>query len=144
MDEEETKRVVRREITVSIPTVKVPNWLQGFVNFIREQGVVGLAVAFILGVAAKGVIDSIVNNIVNPVVGMLYGGGALSDKYWCLQSNGLECTNKLGYGAVLNQIINFIIVAAVVYFILKLLKLDKLDKSKNQKSSSQKSAKQEE
>jgi len=99
------------------------------INVIREQGVVGLAVGFILGFASKGVIDSLVNNIINPLVGVLYGGGgALAEKYWCLKEIGSSCTNKLGYGAFLNQLINFIVIAAVVYFVVKRLKLDKLDK----------------
>ena len=129
---EERRRVIsRREVTVSLPVVKAPGWLQGFVNFVREQGVVGLAVGFILGVAAKGVVDSLVNNIVNPIVGVLYGGGGqLVDKYWCLKSVGGACTNKMGYGAFINTLINFVIVAGVVYFIVKKLKLDKLDKPK--------------
>lgn len=128
---QQRKIITRKEVKVSIPVVKAPGWLQGFVDFIREQGVVGLAVAFILGVAAKGVVDSIVNNVVNPVAGLMYGsGGQLAHKFWCIRDAGGECTNKLGYGALLNQIINFLIVAAVIYFVIKLLKLDKLDKAK--------------
>lgn len=131
MAEERRKVITRKEVTVSLPVVKAPGWLQGFVDFIREQGVVGLAVGFILGVAAKGVVDSLVNNIVNPVVGVLYGGGGqLVDKYWCLKHVNTLCTNKMGYGAFLNTLINFIIIASVVYFVVKKLKLDKLDKKK--------------
>jgi large conductance mechanosensitive channel len=132
MTEEKRKIIQRKEVTMSLPVVKAPGWLQGFVDFIREQGVVGIAVGFILGVGAKGVVDSLVNNIVNPIVGTLYnGGGQLVEKYWCLKSVDGVCTNKLGYGSFLNTLINFIIMAAVVYFIIKVLKLDKLDKSKS-------------
>lgn len=126
------KRVVeRKEVIVSLPVIKAPRWLQGFVNFVREQGVVGLAVGFVLGVAAKGVVDAIVNNLINPIVGVLYGGGQLADKFWCLKRVGAECSNKFGYGAVSSQLINFLIVAGVVYFIVKGLKLDKIDKPKD-------------
>ena len=128
---EKRKVVEKREVTMTIPVIKAPGWLQGFVDFVREQGVVGLAVGFILGVAAKGVVDSLVNNVVNPVVGVLYGGGGpLNDKFWCLKDVSGVCTNKLGYGALLNTFINFLIVAGVVYLIVKSLKLDKLDKKK--------------
>lgn len=115
----------------NLPFVKVAKPFQGFVDFIREQGVVGIGIGFVFGVAAKSVVDSIVNNIVNPIVGILYGGGQLMDKYWCLKASASQCTNKLNYGAVVNQLINFLLIALVVYFIVKSLKLDKLDKKKS-------------
>ncbi|MGZ6005062.1 MAG: MscL family protein [Candidatus Saccharimonadales bacterium] len=127
----ERKVIQRREVTVSFPVVKAPGWLQGFVDFFREQGVVSLAVGFTFGVAAKTLIDSIVNNIVNPIVGYFYGGGGqLADKYWCMKGNGAVCSSRLGYGAVASQIINLLIVALVIYFVIKAFKLDKLDKKK--------------
>jgi len=133
MAEERKKVITRREVTVSIPAVKAPGWLQGFVDFIREQGVVGLAVGLTLGLAAKGLVDSFVSSIINPFVGLLYGGGGLGDKYWCLKEVNGVCApaNRLGYGSFANQLINFIIILAVVYFVVKKLKLDKLDKKKS-------------
>lgn len=130
------KRIHRSDqgVVVTIPPMKAPSWLQGFVNFVREQGVVGLAVGLILGVAAKSVVDSMVNNIFNPVIGLLYGGGDFSTKFICLKSQTVDgvtsCTTKLGYGNFLNTLLSFLIVAAAVYFVVKALKLDKLDKKK--------------
>lgn len=117
----------RKEIVVVLPPLKVPKFLQGFLTFVREQGVVGLAVGLVLGVAAKSVIDSFVNNIVNPIVGLVGNGGDLSGKYVCLKSVNAVCTNKLAWGRLISDIISFLIVAAVVYFVVKGLKLDKLD-----------------
>ncbi len=132
MSEERRRFIQRKEVTMSLPVVKAPGWLQGFVDFIREQGVVGLAVGFILGLAAKSLVDSLVSNLINPLVGIFYGGGGTLDgKSWCLKSVAGNCTNKMGYGAFLNQLINFIIIAGVVYFIVKKLKLDKLDRQKS-------------
>lgn len=128
----ERKVVERKEIVVNLPVVKVPGWLQGFVDFFREQGVVGVAVGFVFGVAGKALIDSVVNNVVNPIVGIFYGGGGqLAEKFWCMKSDAGVCTSKLGYGAVLSQVINLLLVALVIYFIIKALKLDKLDKKKS-------------
>src|SRR3990167_9472863 len=120
----------KKEVTLSIPAIKAPHWLDVFVGFIREQGVVGLAVGLILGVASKSVIDSLVNNIFNPLIGLLYGGGDFSTKFWCLKKVGNSCVNKIGYGSFMNDIISFIIIAGVVYFVVKQLRLDKLDKKK--------------
>jgi large conductance mechanosensitive channel len=132
-EKKRTKRVVKKEegIVVTLPPIKAPGWLQGFVDFVREQGVVGLAVGLVLGVASKGVVDSLVANIFNPVIGVLIGGESLASRYVCLKDNGLDCTSKLGYGQVASDLLSFIIVAAVVYFAVKGLKLDKLDKKKD-------------
>lgn len=129
-DEKTVKTVHSREVVITLPTIKAPSWLQGFLDFVREQGVVGLAVGLILGVAAKSVVDSLVNNIFSPIIGLLYGGGDFSTKYVCLKEVGSQCKSKLGYGSFINAIISFMIVAASVYFVVKALKLDKLDKKK--------------
>lgn len=120
-----------KEVVVVLPPVEAPGWLQGFLDFVREQGVVGLGVGLILGVAAKSVIDALVQNILNPIVGLLYGGGDFSTKFVCMKS-GVEagktvCKSKLGYGSFINALVSFFIIAAVVYFLVKKLKLDKLD-----------------
>ncbi|KKU45245.1 MAG: Large-conductance mechanosensitive channel-like protein [Microgenomates group bacterium GW2011_GWB1_46_7] len=47
--------------------------MKGFLSFIREQGVMGLAVGFILGGAISKVVSSLVTDIVNPLVGILLG-----------------------------------------------------------------------
>ncbi|OGG09558.1 hypothetical protein A2154_01360 [Candidatus Gottesmanbacteria bacterium RBG_16_43_7] len=54
--------------------------MKGFINFIREQGVVGLAVGFILGGAVSKLVASLVNDIINPVIGVILGmAGNLGD-----------------------------------------------------------------
>jgi large conductance mechanosensitive channel len=126
----DSTKPVRREIVVVLPPVHAPKFLQGFVDFVRTQGVVGLAVGLVLGVAAKSVVDSLVNNIFNPIVGLFGGGGDLGDKFICMKTVASECSNKLGWGQVISDLISFMIVAAVVYFVVKGLKLDKLDKQK--------------
>src|SRR3989344_5353694 len=111
MAEEKRRIIEQKEVTVSLPVLKAPSWLQGFVNFIREQGVVGLAVGLTLGLAAKGLVDSFVLNVVNPIAGVLYGGGGqLAEKSWCLKSVASQCTNPLSYGAFANALINFLII----------------------------------
>jgi large conductance mechanosensitive channel len=96
-----------------------------FVNFIRTQGVVGLAVGFILGKAVSDVVASIVTDIINPVIGILLGHfGDLSK----LSVNVMSA--NITYGKFISILINFIIVALVVYFGVRALKLDKLDKPK--------------
>ncbi|MDQ6985295.1 MAG: MscL family protein [Candidatus Dojkabacteria bacterium] len=100
--------------------------MKGFLEFIREQGVVGLAVGFILGGAVSDLVGSIVNDLINPLVGLIFGeeGG--------LRELTIEIADAdLKIGNFLAVLIDFVIIAAVVYFGVKALKLDKLDKEKD-------------
>ena len=96
----------------------------GFFEFIREQGVVGLAIGFLLGGAVSKTVTSLVENVINPLIGIALGQVSLSDKV--LIVNGAT----LKYGAFITSIIDLLIVAAVIYFVFKGLKLDRLDKKK--------------
>jgi large conductance mechanosensitive channel len=127
------KRVVRKEVAIVLPEVKAPRFLQGFVDFIREQGVVGLAIGLILGFASKNVVDSLVNNIFNPFVGLLTGGISLEHKTACLKRLGGECTTSLKYGQFISDFISFVIVVLLVYLVFKVLKLERLDKKAAEK-----------
>ena len=112
---------------------KVPTkHANGFMDFVREQGVVGLAVGLAIGTAATVLVKSIVDNMINPIVGALLPGSSdLNSKFICLESVAGQCTNKLAWGPVVSTAISFLAVAAVVYFVVKGLKLDKLDKKKD-------------
>ncbi len=131
MTEEQHHKVIRRkEVTMTIPVIKAPGWLQGFVDFVREQGVVGVGVGLIIGLGAKSLIDSFVAAFVNPIVGLILGGGNLTARYICLNTTDGICTSKILFGRFINDLISFIIIAFIVYFAVKVLKLDKLDKPK--------------
>jgi large conductance mechanosensitive channel len=137
-EREPTKATILKQVEIAkeqldkIPAPKLRGTFAGFITFVREQGVVGLAVGLVLGVAAKSVVDSIVNNIFNPLIGLIGAGnnGALDTRYICLKHAGKACINKLGYGQLISDIISFLIVAFVVYFVVKSFKLDRLDKKK--------------
>ncbi|KKS26040.1 MAG: Large-conductance mechanosensitive channel-like protein [Parcubacteria group bacterium GW2011_GWC2_42_6] len=99
--------------------------MKGFINFIREQGVVGLAVGFIIGGAISKVVTALVTDIINPLIGLTLGATkGLSTAAISLGSA------KILYGDLISVAIDFIIVALVVYFGVKIFKLDKLDKKK--------------
>ena len=125
-------RPARREVVLVLPSVKVPKILrpfQGFVDFVREQGVIGLAVGLVLGTQIKVLVDQIVASFVNPLLGLLLPGtGGLEQKYFTVAIN--DKTAKFAWGAFAAELISFLVVAGVLYFIIKMLKLDKLDKKK--------------
>ncbi len=99
--------------------------VKGFLDFVREQGVVGLAIGFILGGAVSKVVSALVTDIINPIISFLIGS-----------NEGLKETHialgdaKIMWGDFLSVIIDFLIIAAVIYFGFKGLGLDKLDKKK--------------
>jgi len=99
--------------------------MKGFLDFVREQGVVGLAVGFILGGAVSKVVTALVTDIINPILGIMLGSTeGLKEAYFALGSA------KIMYGDLLSTAIDFLVIALVVYYGVKLLKLDKLDKAK--------------
>ena len=99
--------------------------MKGFINFIREQGVVGLAVGFILGGAVSKVVASLVTDLINPILGLILGAtGNLDKAYLSLGKSNIM------WASFLSTTIDFILIALVFYFGVKLLKLDKLDKKK--------------
>src|SRR5690606_36516437 len=100
--------------------------LGGFMDFIREQGIIGLAIGLVIGVQVKAVVDSLVASFINPLVGLILpGSGRLSDKTFSLTIGGN--TQNFTYGAFTSVFISFLVIAAVIYFVVKGLKLDKLD-----------------
>src|SRR3990167_11360718 len=84
-----------------------------FKVFLREYKVIGLAVALIIGLAAINLVNSIVNNLIMPVITPFIPGGA-----W--QSATLTIGKiVIGWGALLGAIINFIVIAFLVFLIAK-------------------------
>lgn len=102
--------------------------MKGFLNFVREQGVVGLAVGFLLGGAVSKLVTAFISDIVNPLISLLFGfTGELRDA--SLQVGNSE----LMWGNFLSTMIDFIVIALVVYFGVHILGLDKIDKPKEKK-----------
>jgi large conductance mechanosensitive channel len=99
--------------------------MKGFIDFIREQGVIGLAVGFILGGAVSKVVSAIVTDIINPILGIFLGTAK------GLNTASIKISSaEIFYGDLISVAIDFIVIALVVYFGVKFLGLDKLDKKK--------------
>lgn len=100
-------------------------FMKGFLTFVREQGIVGLAVGFILGGAVSKVVSSLVEDLINPLLGILLGATE------GLTSAVIQIGSaQLLVGHFLSVLIDFIVVAFVVYYIVKGMGFDKLDKKK--------------
>lgn len=106
------------------------SYLNGFVNFVREQGVVGLAVGLAIGLQAGITVSALVDNFINPIVGFILGGTDLSNLEWetGLERGGVELV--FGWGEIASAVITLLATAFVVYFVVEKAGLTKLDKKK--------------
>lgn len=101
--------------------------MKGFIEFIRKQGVVGLAVGFMLGGAVSKFVSSFVVDIINPLLSAVLGGTEnLQAKAFHIGSIAIK------WGDFISNLIDFLIIAFVVYFGVKMLRLDKLDLKKEE------------
>jgi large conductance mechanosensitive channel len=107
--------------------LKAPGWMDEFRAFILRGNVVDLAIGIIIGVAFTAIVGSFVKDIINPVVGLFIGGLDFSNVFVALNGEHyptLDAAQKAGaptlnIGLFINAIINFLIIAFVVFWIGK-------------------------
>ena len=87
--------------------------VKGFMNFIKRGNVVDLAVAVVLGVAFAAVVEGLVEGLINPLIAAIFGKPDLTGV-------GTFTINDADFsvGVVLDALINFLIIAAAIYFIV--------------------------
>jgi large conductance mechanosensitive channel len=103
-----------------------------FFDFIRTQGVVGLAVGLVLGGAVSIMVKSLVDNVVMPPLGLLLGSAeGLKGLSLTIGKTSSNVPVILHYGIFLNDFINFVVIALVIYFLVRLLRVDQFDKKKS-------------
>lgn len=90
--------------------------LAGFMDFVRKQGVVGLAVGFILGGAVSKVVTALVTDIINPLLGIVLGA---TKNLKALKVTIGEV--EILWGDFVSVTVDFLIIALVVYYGVKLL-----------------------
>jgi len=93
-----------------------------FRQFLLQTNALALAVGVIIGAAVGKVVSSIVSDLLMPVVGLLIPGGAWRELSWVLtmKPDGTPA-NAITYGAFLGNLVDFVIVATIVFGITKAL-----------------------
>ncbi|HEX6481680.1 MAG TPA: large conductance mechanosensitive channel protein MscL [Ktedonobacteraceae bacterium] len=89
---------------------RVGNWLGGFKAFILRGNVVDLAVGIVIGAAFTAVVNGLVSDIITPLIPV--AGTSLSNLAW----KPPYTNTPVKYGAFINAVITFLIVALVIYF----------------------------
>ena len=103
--------------------------MEGFVEFMRQYGVIGLAIGLVLGTQIKALVDQLVASFINPILGLILPGkGGLAEKTFALTVPALDKTAVFSYGAFLYVLISFLAVAVIIYYMVIGFKLDKLVK----------------
>ena len=111
--------------SLSLP--KQPGWIGEFRAFVARGNVVDLAIGIIIGAAFTGVVGSFVKDVINPVIGLAVGGIDFSNVFVALNGQHyptLEAAQKaaaptVNIGLFINALINFVIIAFVVFWIGK-------------------------
>jgi len=106
--------------------------MRGFIEFIRKQGVVGFAIGFLLGGAVSKIGTALVTDIINPLIGAALGTVSLADRKFVFGSV------EFMWGHFISVLVDFLVVAVVVYYGFRLLRLDRLDKPKEDSSPAKK------
>ena len=84
--------------------------LKEFKDFLLRGNIVELAIAFVMGVAFAAVVNSLVNNLVMPIVAMIFGKPDFSDLTFTINDAVFR------YGAFITDVISFVAIAAAVFF----------------------------
>lgn len=103
--------------------------LKEFRDFIAKGNVMDLAVGIIIGAAFTAIVNSLVADLINPLIGLIIGGVDFSNMYAVLSGTvpegaGLQTAKDSGaavfaYGAFITAVINFLIIAFVVFLLVK-------------------------
>ena len=102
----------------------------GFITFIRTQGVIGLAVGLAIGAAAGDTVKKLVDGFISPIVQFIVGSqDALNSAIWHVELFGRKA--DFAWGAFVSSAITLIATAFVIYLIIHYAKLDRLDKKKD-------------
>ena len=97
-------------------------FVKEFIDFLQTFGVIGLAVGFVIGVAASAVVNSLVKDLINPIVGLFLPSGNLASLNATVTSPISGKQSTFLYGDFISQILYFIIIAIVVFIMYKQLK----------------------
>lgn len=118
-----------RSVTVLLDSDDiVKEQVTGFVTFLREHAIVGLAVGFVVGAQSQAVVKQLIASFIDPAFKLFFGGAELSKRTFTLHL--WKNSADFGWGGMVYALLNLLFVLAAIYALIKIFKLDKLDKPK--------------
>lgn len=100
---------------------KKKGFTQEFIYFLKTFGIIGLAIAFIIGQAASKLVTAFVNDIIDPIIGIFLPGGNLSGLSVQVPNLYGDATSDFRYGDLIANIIDFMVIALIVFILYKQL-----------------------
>lgn len=100
---------------------KKQSLMDEFIGFLKTFGVIGLAIAFVIGAAASKLVTAFVNDLVNPIVGLALPSGNLKTLAYNATNPNTGATSVFAYGDLISNIIDFLIIAFIVFLMYKIL-----------------------
>ena len=129
IDQTKPKTTRRKpKVTVMVADDLVRDQVGGFVNFLQEYAVVGLALGFIVGQQANGVVKQFVASFVDPLSVVWFGQG-LTTRTAIVHHH--QTAVKVPWGLFVNTLLQFFLVLIAMYAVIKFFKLDKFAKKKD-------------
>ncbi|WP_182065288.1 large conductance mechanosensitive channel protein MscL [Curtobacterium sp. ME12] len=92
--------------------------MKGFKEFLLRGNVIDLAVAVVIGAAFTAIVTTIVSALINPLIGAVFNASSLDKALVVAIPTVSGGDAELKFGAIIGAVLNFVIVAAVVYFAL--------------------------
>ncbi len=110
---------------------------QEFFDFLKTFGIIGLAIAFVLGQAASRLVTALVNDIIDPLIGLFLPAGSL-ETMSVKVTNLTGSTTEFKCGDLVSNIIDFLIIALIVFLAYKQLSKYKLVEDKTKPAAEEK------
>lgn len=112
-----------------LPQLRKPGWVDDFRTFVLRGNVVDLAVGVVIGAAFTGIVGSLVKDIITPILGLITGGVDFSNHFITLKgpvqptlADAVKAgAVTLNYGVFLNAVINFLIIATAIFWMVRLI-----------------------
>ena len=103
------------------PSEGKPSFTQEFFFFLKTFGIIGLAIAFVIGQAASALVTALVEDIIDPIIGFFLPAGNLSGLSAQVPNLYGNAISDFRYGDLISNIIDFLIIALLVFVAYKQL-----------------------
>lgn len=128
LSERQSETTRRRRLGPTDASEAVGKQVNGFVNFLRENAVLALAIGFVFGTQVQTIVKQFVDGFITPLIQFIFPGQKqLSDQTFLLHWGSHAA--RFHWGAMTDDLIDFLFVAAVVYAVVRLFRLDRLKKT---------------